>query len=350
MEHGKGSRMKPLTRSPWQQSFLEQVDTIIEEVFENTGSADFKDILLSHHRGGKRLRPLVIACCAQFGEKESSNLHLAATAVELLHLASLFHDDVLDDTDSRRFQLAAQKQEGNLTSILSGDYLLTEAIRMMVSHMSSDLALDGLTTIKKMIKSEIYSHKWLYRLEITKKEFLQIIDEKTASLFAFAAHLGIRMTATSAGTIDRVTAFGRNLGMAYQIADDLEDMLGIVDGSDIDLAHGYLSLPIIELLQLANADSKPRVRDIVMNYKPEYAEELIGLMKSYSIFPITFSQIKSYLDQAMSDLHGVKGTGLLHKQDALEYLGSICGYVEKKTEEVITRYEDALSRKSYAIA
>jgi geranylgeranyl pyrophosphate synthase len=268
-------------------------------------------------------------------------------AVELLHLASLFHDDVLDNTESRRFQIAAQKKIGNLTSILSGDYLLTESIGIMIRHLPADVTEYFLSTIKKMIKSEIYSHKLLFNLEISKKEFLQIIDEKTASLFALASSLGIRITSRNTDAIRRMTQFGHNLGMAYQLMDDLEDMFGVIDGSDNDLEHGYISLPVIELLNAAADDLKPEICQWIKHIDHEKSMRLIQLMKSYSIFKVTLTQIRKYAGNARECVSNIRITADTDQNLCLGFLKELCTYVEEKTEKLVDTYEKmADSKKS----
>jgi geranylgeranyl pyrophosphate synthase len=340
--------MKNFDTIPWLKNFVEQTDAAIAEVFENTGSADLKDILKRQHQGGKRLRPAIIGASARMGENMSESVTFAAVAVELLHLASIFHDDVLDNTESRRLQMSAQKKIGNLTSILSGDYLLTESIHIMIRHLPKEVTEYFLATVKKMIKSEIYSHKLLHNPDISKKEFLQIIDEKTASLFALASSIGIRSTSSNTDAIDRLTQFGHNLGMAYQLTDDLEDMFGLIEGSDNDLQHGYVSLPLIELLNAAADDLKPDIRQCIKHADRAKSIRLIQLMKSYSIFKVTFTQIKKYVETARENLRGLRTNGLKDQEDCLGYLTELCSFIENKIEKIIVAYEKIADGKSTA--
>lgn len=338
--------MKNYNTIPWLKQFIDQTDAAIFEIFENTGSADLKDILKSQHQGGKRLRPTLIGASARLGEKPSEAVTYGAVAVELLHLASLFHDDVLDNTESRRMNLAAQKKIGNLTSILSGDYLLTESINIMIRHLPQDVTEYFLATIKRMIKSEIYSHKLLYDLDISKKEFLQIIDAKTASLFALASSLGIRITSENADAIERLTQFGYHLGMAYQLTDDLEDMFGLIEGSDNDLQHGYISLPVIELLNAAADDLKPEIRQSIKHIDHDKSIRLIQLMKSFSIFKIVVTDIKKYVGTAREHVLGLAAVG--RTSDALEFLLELCSHIEHKTEHLVATYEKIADEKPSA--
>jgi geranylgeranyl pyrophosphate synthase len=329
--------MKSFENFPWIQNFIAETDGIISEAFENTGSADLKDILRNQHRGGKRLRPMIVAASGQLGEKTTPELAYGAAAIELLHLASLFHDDVLDDTDSRRFQLAAQKKNGNFISILTGDYLLAECLNMLVTHLPSTTAAYFLSTIKRMIKSEIMSNKHLFNMDISKKEYLQIIDDKTASLFALAGSLGIRITSQNDEQIQSLTDFGYHLGMAYQIVDDLQDMMGLIAGSDNDLAHGYMSLPVIELLNAAGPESKTAVKDYLRNLTEDNKMNLLLLMKSFSVFKITFSEIKKHLDGAKNELRPLATDD--GKSAALVFLGDLCDQLKIKADAIIAEYE-----------
>ena len=327
--------MKEFDHIPWLQDLILSSEKIIHEIFENTGSADIKDLLKRQHNGGKRLRPMVIAASAQLGEKSSEQLPYAASAVELFHLASLFHDDVLDDTLMRRDQLASPKKIGNLRSVLSGDYLLAESIELTVKYLPKEIAHYFLTTIKTMVRSEIISHKLLFNTEITRKEYLDIIASKTAVLFELACSIGIRLTTGNSDRIQRLTHFGHQLGMAYQLVDDLEDMMGLIEGGDNDLAHGYMSLPVIELFKSAPAEDKARITKILQT--PGDPHELLHWMKSFSIFRTITADIKRYIDEAKKELRLPLQND--EQKIATAMLETLCDYVLNKGIDVIRKYE-----------
>ncbi len=131
----------------WMKEFIASTDKIIDEIFENTGSIEFRDILKSQHHGGKRLRPLIVAATSRLNcQSNDPPAHYAAVIVELLHLASLFHDDILDGTTIRRNNPTAQTQIGSSKAVLVGDYLLAELFQIAFQKFvnSTNKMLDNL--------------------------------------------------------------------------------------------------------------------------------------------------------------------------------------------------------------
>jgi len=337
--------MRSFEHIPWMQELILSSEGIIQEIFENTGSADIKDLLKRQHTGGKRLRPMVIAASAKLGRQTSEALPYAAAAVELFHLASLFHDDVLDETMMRRAQGSSPKEIGNLRSVLAGDYLLAESIELAVRHLPKEIAQYFLHTIKTMVRSEISAHKLLFNVEITRKEYLDIIANKTAVLFELACSIGIRLTTDNASPIESLTRFGHQLGMAYQLVDDLEDMMGLIEGGDDDLSNGYLSLPIIELLKAAPAEERPRITAIL--HRNEEPRQLLHWLKSFSVFRIITADIKKYIDGARKELDiSVVGND---RQIARQMLEELCDYVSEKGTIIIREYEALEESKNHTL-
>lgn len=332
--------MNIIEREPWIQSFLQETDAVIHEVFENTGSAEFKDILKTHHQGGKRLRPMVIAASAQLGDRPALHLAYGAAALELLHLASLFHDDVLDDTTMRRDKLTARKHIGNLNSILTGDYLLAEVLHTIVEKLPTPLVSAFLDTIKRMTRSEILSKKLLNNLQISTSEYVQIIENKTATVFALATSLGIRLSTDDPVRIRQLSIYGMNLGMAYQIIDDMEDMTGASELTDDDLSHGYIGMPVIELLRAVPLNQKQEVLQMVRATQPEQRAALIRMMKSFSIFKVVHARVQHYLNISANALLDIKAN-TPEQRISLEFLKGLCGYLADKSLKAVDTYESA---------
>ena len=199
--------------------------------------------------GGKRLRPMItIAAAEMFGYRGENHVKLAC-AVEFMHTATLLHDDVVDESDRRRSKPTARMIWGNQASVLVGDFLLGQAFRMMVDVGSLD-ALDVLSTAASIIaEGEVMQLAAAKKLTTTEDEYLAVIKAKTAALFLAAAEVG--PIVAGAGDDDRAAlrSFGLNLGLAFQLVDDVLDYGGNARdlGKNVgdDFREGKITLPVI---------------------------------------------------------------------------------------------------------
>lgn len=225
------------------------------ELFNQSLSHD--DGLLSQalqhirQRGGKRMRPILILLMAKsFGEISKVTQH-AAVGLELLHTASLVHDDVVDESDERRGQASVNANYDNKVAVLVGDYILSTAL-LSVSYTHSEQIVHDLAELGRTLSDgEILQLTNITRQEISEKTYLEVIKRKTAALFETCAGIG----ALSAGATDEVVQaarkFGQHIGMIFQIRDDIFDYY---DSKDIgkptgnDMAEGKLTLPVIYAL------------------------------------------------------------------------------------------------------
>ena len=199
--------------------------------------------------GGKRLRPmLTCASGALFGYEGDGHVKLAC-GVEFMHTATLLHDDVVDESDLRRTKPTARMIWGNQASVLVGDFLLGQAFRMMVEVGSMD-ALDVLSSASAVIaEGEVHQLSVAKRMETTESDYLDVIDAKTAALFAAACEVGPILAGK--GREERVALrdYGRSLGIAFQLIDDALDYGGSAKslGKNVgdDFREGKITLPVI---------------------------------------------------------------------------------------------------------
>lgn len=199
--------------------------------------------------GGKRLRPmLTIASAEMFGYRGEAHVMLAAS-VEFMHTATLLHDDVVDESDRRRSRPTARMIWGNQASVLVGDFLLGQAFRMMVDVGSMD-ALDVLSTASAIIaEGEVMQLSAAKKLSTTQDDYLAVIKAKTAALFLAACEVGPIVAGAGAGERAALSSYGLNLGLAFQLVDDVLDYGG--DASDLgknvgdDFREGKITLPVL---------------------------------------------------------------------------------------------------------
>jgi octaprenyl-diphosphate synthase len=255
---------------------LEEVERIL------AGSLDHSrpgvDRLLAHlaHYKGKRLRPALLLLVARACGKVTPAHYLLAAVVEMIHTATLVHDDVLDGASVRRHVSTVNALWGNQASILLGDYLFTHAF-----HLSSTLddvracRIIGEST-NRLCEGELHQICRRGVLDLTEDEYLEIIDGKTAELTACACRLGALYAGRDDAEVERLTRYGRALGIAFQIADDVLDLIGeeTLAGKSLgtDLEQQKLTLPLIHLLHNAPEEQRRRVRAILTaegNHKRE---------------------------------------------------------------------------------
>jgi len=206
--------------------------------------------------GGKRLRPMLTLISARlFGRAEGNQLKYAA-AVEFMHNATLLHDDVVDESDMRRGKPAARKIWGNQASVLVGDFLLGQAFMMMVETGSMQ-ALDTLSRAAALIaEGEVLQLSKVKNLATSDNDYMQIIGAKTATLFEAATKVGAMAGQASELEQKSMAAYGRELGLAFQLVDDVLDYGGVNrdlgKNTGDDLREGKMTLPVILALEKAS--------------------------------------------------------------------------------------------------
>jgi octaprenyl-diphosphate synthase len=201
--------------------------------------------------GGKRLRPSLVLLAGRSGayRRHRSALIELAAAVELVHTATLIHDDIIDGSDTRRTQPTFHARFGTERAVLMGDYLYAAAFAMLARLRRPRLTAYLAESCQALSRGEILEVEHRYDLRLTEADYLGIIRDKTASLIAACCHLGASLVGAPAQTVRRLTGFGWNLGMAFQIVDDCLDLTGneraVGKPLRADLEKGALSLPII---------------------------------------------------------------------------------------------------------
>lgn len=226
--------------------------------------------------GGKRLRPALTlasyyAVCG--AERASDGAVTGASSVELVHLGSLHHDDVIDEAETRRGVPSVNARWSNIVAILSGDYLLARASTLAAS-LGADVAALLASTIGELCRGQVLELQHVFDPTRSEAAYLSSIEGKTAALFATSCRIGAVVAGVSNETLDALTNFGRHLGMCFQVIDDILDVtadeadLGKPSGND--LAEGTYTLPLIYALQ-----DDPALADLLGNaLAPEARDEV----------------------------------------------------------------------------
>ncbi len=240
--------------------------------------------------GGKRLRALLTLGSSKLCgyEKGTRDVNLAA-CVELIHAATLMHDDVIDNGDLRRGKKTLNKIWGNQSSILVGDYLLSRCFEMMVEDGDQEVLKLLSSTSAEISQGEVLQLQHNREIDMLEETYLKIISSKTASLFAAATKVGAILSNQENKVKDALEFYGKNLGLTFQIADDTLDYNSELKlfGKEIgnDFFEGKVTLPIILLNQKANVNEKKDIKNCFLN--PERSESdfksILGLIKKYDI-------------------------------------------------------------------
>jgi len=198
--------------------------------------------------GGKRVRPLCVLLSAACFEPSAAARELAVVA-ELVHLATLLHDDVIDDSDLRRGAVAARRVWGNAVSVLAGDLLLTHALERTAAAAPGKTMSELVATLRTLVDGEVVQLRGRTSLAPSESVYFAIVDGKTASLFSWAARAGARAGGAGEAHVAALGEFGRGLGVAFQLVDDALDYDGdpARTGKRLlgDLREGKLTLPLL---------------------------------------------------------------------------------------------------------
>ena len=246
---------------------LDEVERILKDTLENTRPGVDRLLALLAHYKGKRLRPALLLLTAQACGKVTPAHHLLAAVVEMIHTATLVHDDVLDGASVRRHLPTVNALWGNQASIMLGDYLFTHAF-----HLSS--ALDDVRACRiigeatnRLCAGELQQICRRGNFDLSEEEYIDIIGAKTGELTACCCKLGAIYADMTEDVIEHLTNFGRSLGIAFQIADDLLDLVGAEEtvGKSLgtDLEQQKLTLPLIHLLQNVPVEQSTRIHAIL---------------------------------------------------------------------------------------
>ncbi|MFW6006609.1 MAG: polyprenyl synthetase family protein [Halanaerobiales bacterium] len=205
--------------------------------------------------GGKRLRPFMVILSSEFGRPSPKLIKLAA-GIEILHMATLIHDDIIDEAQNRRGSTAAQKKFGKNIAVFTGDFLLSKVFDLFVKHSQKKTIYKLSKIVKIICEGEITQFENKFNTDITLKDYFHRVRRKTALLFGYSTYLGAYEAGLRNKNLYNLYNTGLNFGMAFQIQDDLLDFKGKekIMGKEVgqDIKSGIYTLPVIILLQNEN--------------------------------------------------------------------------------------------------
>ncbi len=253
-------------------------DRLREEIVSDY---ELADITARHlvEAGGKRFRPLLVLLASHFGDAKAEGIVPAAVVVELTHLATLYHDDVMDEATIRRGAESANSRWGNTVAILSGDFLFARSSKLL-ADLGPEAVRVQAQTFERLVIGQLRESVGPQGNEDPIVHHLEVLADKTGSLIAAAGRYGAMMSGVSPELTDKISDFGESIGIAFQLSDDLLDIESDDSGKTpgTDLREGIRTLPV--LFALADSDTPDRLRDLLSRPLPndaEHAEALAAL-------------------------------------------------------------------------
>ena len=290
------------------KQYDELVQEVLEDIFVITKSEDKKlnQVIKKYFSaGGKRVRVLLLLICSKLGDfnNNKKNIIRMASIVEIIHTASLIHDDIIDKAETRRGNITLNKEFGDEFALLVGDYLFSTVLRE-VSEFENELIHSYLaTTLKELCIGELIQEDGLYNLNTRRLDYLRKIKRKTAILIAFATVSGSIISGAKKEDVDSSYRFGYYLGMSYQIIDDYLDFAGGATslGKEIgqDLVNGNITLPAL----IAKEKNENLFLDFNRSINLEKKNVIIDYIKNNKdILDETLSISQRYLDKAENSI------------------------------------------------
>ena len=288
---------------------LFKVESLIQQKLKS--DVDLIEKMSNHHlsSGGKRLRALLTLETAKLTGYKGQNrdINLAA-CVELIHSATLLHDDVIDKSELRRGVKTTNSIWGNQSSILVGDYLLSRCFEMMVEDGDLEVLKLLSSTSAKIAQGEVLQLQHKGEADLLEETYIEIINLKTASLFSAATKTGACLSGSNEKEKKALESYGRNLGLAFQIADDALDYYAKekLFGKEIgkDFFEGKVTLPLITIFQKGNDEEKSFLNEILKkeNRTEEDFSETLPLIYKYKAVEATFKKAEYFVNVSFDAL------------------------------------------------
>lgn len=274
---------------------------------------------------GKHLRPALVALTAQALGRADDAQVTVAVIIEMVHLATLVHDDVMDEAEIRRGRLTLAANWGNDIAVLFGDCLFARALSLAASFPTPDVCRAVAAATNTVCSGEILQTQHRGDFDLTREQYFKVLEMKTAELFALSCELSAFLSRVRPEVCRTLRQFGLAFGTAYQVYDDCVDLYGseAAAGKSLgtDLTKGKLTLPVLLLRERAQAADRTRLKELVQNWQPGSMKSMSGLLAKYETLGASTECVRKYLEQARFHLSALPASAGRTGLDALtEYL------------------------------
>ena len=259
--------------------------------------------------GGKRLRPMLVALAGRACDGHGVEHHQLAAIIEFIHTSTLLHDDVIDESDLRRGRSTANAIWGNAASVLVGDFLYSRSFQLMVELDRMPVMRILADATNRIAEGEVLQLLHVRNPDVDEAGYLQVIERKTAVLFAAGTRLGALASGADEATQQRLHDYGLQLGYAFQIADDMLDYAA--EGADLgknlgdDLAEGKATLPLIHAMAHSNEPVRQRLRAIIEAGDAGAMDEVLAAIRAAGSLEYSHQRAVEYADAAEAALDGL---------------------------------------------
>ncbi len=278
---------------------------------------------------GKQLRPLLVSLSGAATGKVSDNHVTIAVIVEMVHLATLVHDDIIDDAELRRGRPTLSAKWGNEISVLLGDCLFAHSLKLAASFPTPEICRAVATATNTVCSGEILQTQSRRRFQISRQEYFKILEMKTAELFALSCDLGGLLNQAAPTEREALRQFGLALGTAYQLYDDCLDVFGSETASGKtmgrDLSNGEVTLPLLIALERMTDAERTLLESQIKNWLPHYFPGVVGLLEKYDALLESRRMIHQHLTAARQTLE------LLPDSEGRDGLSGLINYLAQQS-------------------
>jgi octaprenyl-diphosphate synthase len=256
--------------------------------------------------GGKRIRPLLLLICAKATDYDGDYHYSMAVVIELIHTATLLHDDVVDQSETRRGQETANELWGNAPSVLVGDFLYSRAFEIMVEPNSMEIMRILSKATNQISEGEVLQLLNIKNANVTQAEYFKVIERKTACLFKAACQIAGILSSADQKVINAMGSFGMHLGNAFQIIDDTLDYESDskIIGKEIgdDLSEGKVTLPMIYALEKTEEVENKILKDAIKNADASHIDQIVEILLNVDAFQYSRDIAKIESNRALESI------------------------------------------------
>ena len=291
------------------KSDLEMMDSILTKRLDS--NVDLINQMSQYiiNSGGKRIRPLLLLLCARATNYNGSDHYSMAVVIELIHTATLLHDDVVDASSTRRGQETSNEIWGNAPSVLVGDFLYSRAFEIMVEPNSMHIMKVLSKATNQISEGEVLQLLNIKNAKVSQSEYFEVIEEKTACLFKAACEIGGILAKSDIKTISALGIYGLHLGNAFQIIDDTLDYESdsSIIGKEIgdDLSEGKVTLPMIYALEKTSGNDKKILINAITNADSSNIDSIVDILLSVKAFEYSRKIAKEQSLKALGSLNTI---------------------------------------------
>jgi octaprenyl-diphosphate synthase len=285
---------------------MQAVDRVIRQKLHSEVAlvSQIADYIIS--AGGKRIRPVLVLLMANAYAYRGTAHHQLAAVIEFIHTATLLHDDVVDESSLRRGRQTANALFGNAASVLVGDFLYSRAFQMMVGVGDIRVMQILADATNVIAEGEVLQLLNMHDPDVSEERYTQVIRSKTAKLFEAAAQLGALVAGASDADIEAAAEYGRSLGTAFQLIDDVLDYSGQLEdiGKNVgdDLREGKATLPLIYLMEHGSAEQRALVRSCIENGDEQHFDAVLAAVTSSGALSYTQTKAEAAAARATASL------------------------------------------------